>query len=430
MAVFMQPIYTQTVGASAVSSITFNNIPQGFTDLQLEISGRTNFANVQGGIYMYLNGNANSVYSGTFLIGNGSAISSSRQNTNIGIFLGECAGANATSNTFSSHQIKIPNYSKGNLKDISTIAVAETNGAAAVMSTTAALSNVTSPVTSLTITSFGYGNFVQYSTFTLYGISAVYDTQIPTAPTIGAVTDLAGFASVAFTAASNDQADVYVVTSSPSGSTTYGQSTPIVTPAVLGTSYTYQVTSVNPLGSSASSASSAVTTANNYASIASASGDGTATAVLFTNIPQNYKNLQIRYQARSIRAFVGEGWYIRFNGDSSASYYGHYAYVTESAGGASYGTNGAGTTVDLPTIPGASAASNMPGVGIADINNYASSEQFKTVKSIGGYDNNGSTSFLYLNVYTWQSYSPVTTIQVLSNGGLVTGSRIELFGTS
>ena len=40
MSVFMQPIYTQTMGAVGAQSVTFNNIPQGFTDLVLEVSGR------------------------------------------------------------------------------------------------------------------------------------------------------------------------------------------------------------------------------------------------------------------------------------------------------------------------------------------------------------------------------------------------------
>lgn len=176
-------------------------------------------------------------------------------------------------------------------------------------------------------------------------------------------------------------------------------------------------------------ASSAVVP-NNYESIASASGDGTATAVLFTNVPQQYKNLQIRYQARTVRAQVGEGWYIRLNGDAAANYYGHYTYGTESSGGVSFGTNGAGTVMDLPTIPGNLVTANMPGVGIVDINGYSSTSQFKTGRSIGGFNNNGGTSYTYFNMYTWRNTAAVTQVQVLSNGGLHTGSRVELFGIS
>jgi hypothetical protein len=169
---------------------------------------------------------------------------------------------------------------------------------------------------------------------------------------------------------------------------------------------------------------------SSYYSIATASGNGSASAVLFTNIPQQYKNLQIRYQARTIRAFVGEGWYVRLNGDSGSNYYGHYTYGTESAGGVQFGTNGAGTTMDIPTIPGSSATASVPGVGIVDINGYSSNSQFKTGRSIGGFNNNGGTSYTYFNMYTWRNTAAVTQVQVLSNGGLDTGSRIELFGIS
>jgi hypothetical protein len=40
MTIAMQPIYTQTVGSGGATSITFNSIPQTFTDLKLSISIR------------------------------------------------------------------------------------------------------------------------------------------------------------------------------------------------------------------------------------------------------------------------------------------------------------------------------------------------------------------------------------------------------
>ena len=41
MTIAMQPIYTQTIGATA-GGIVFNNIPQTFTDLKVVVSTRTN----------------------------------------------------------------------------------------------------------------------------------------------------------------------------------------------------------------------------------------------------------------------------------------------------------------------------------------------------------------------------------------------------
>jgi hypothetical protein len=433
MSVFMQPIYTQTVGSGGAAVIAFNNIPQGFTDLKLVMSLRsTATGSLTGGFadgsYVAVNNDLTNV-SWTFMYAATTTTNTSRGRNSIP-YLGPINGAGTTASTFSSCEVYFADYTNAFSKQMKVDVAAENNSASNYfVSNLAILHGRNNPITSLQVYS-GEGSWAQHSTVTLYGISERFDTEIPTAPAIGTVTDQAGFASVEFTPGSNDRVDNYVVTSTPSNSTTYGTSSPISTPAVLGTSYTYQVAAVNSLGSSPSSLSGAVTTANNYASIATASGDGTATSVLFTNIPQNYKNLQIRYQARTIRSQTGEGWYIRFNGDSGSNYYGHYVYATESASGTSFGTNGAGTTADLPSIPGSLVAANMPGVGIVDINNYAATTQFKTVKSIGGFNNNGSTSYTYFNMYTWQNYSPVTTLQVLSNGGLVTGSRIELFGIS
>jgi hypothetical protein len=430
MSVFLQPIYTQTIGAGGASSVTFNNIPQGFTDLQIVISGRTDFANVQGGIYMYLNGNANSNYSGTFLTGNGSAASSARQNSNIGIFIGECSAANATSGTFSSHEIKITNYNNGYPKSIYTLAVAENNATAAVMSTNAGLSWLTLPVTSLTITSFGYGNFVQYSTFTLYGISNVYDTATPTAPTIGTVTDQAGFASVAFTPASNDRADSYVVTSTPSGSTTYGGASPIVTPAVLDTSYTYQVASVNSLGSASSSASSALTTFNNYTAIATASApSGSAANFTFANVPQNYKHLQIRLFIRSTNTAGSYGtMYTGFNGDtfSGNNYWNHYII----GDGSSAFLNGAvGQQVNVSPVPWSSVTSGSFCSIIIDLFDYADASKYKVVKYLTGWDsNNGSRAAIGSAV--WMNFQPISNIYMTPDGGFAQYSHAALYGIS
>lgn len=433
MSVFLQPIYTQTVGAGGAASVTFNNIPQGFTDLKLVHSardGRTDapFSNS----ILTFNGDTNAIYSVTNLYAVVTANGSSRYLGESRFFYNLYAnGAVSLANTFSNSEVYISSYSSGNFKQVLFQNAVENNSIgtnANILLTAAGLFRSNTPITSMTVTAVN-GVFAQHSSWTLYGVSNVYDTATPAAPTIGTVTDLAGEVSVAFTANDSGRADSYYAETTSGTLRTYGDTSPIVVPNVpKDSSLQYRAVAVNSLGTGTSGNSGAIATSNDFASIATASGDGTSNGVLFTNIPQHYKNLQIRYQARTIRAQTGEGWYIRLNGDAAANYYGHYTYATESTGGAQYGTNGAGTTIDLPSIPGNLVAANMPGVGIVDINNYASTTQFKTAKSIGGFDNNGSTSYLYFNVYTWQNLAPITSLQVLSNGGLVTGSRIELFG--
>jgi hypothetical protein len=268
------------------------------------------------------------------------------------------------------------------------------------------------------------GTLSQYSTFTLYGISNVYDTATPTAPAIGAVTDQAGFVSVAFTPTSNDRADLYAVTSSPSGSTTYGATTPIVTPATVGTSYTYQVASVNSLGSSASSASSAVTTANAYSSIFSVTlGSGFGTYII-GNIPQNYTHLQLRVMSRNAGSSVANS-YLNFNYDGGNNYSFHWLAGNGSTPSSNNVVGGTGMwTYDAP---GTSTTTNCWNVGITDILDYTNTSKFKTIRTLSGYDASGSG---IVDVYSgvWNSFAPVSSISFITAGNFLTGTTIGIYG--
>lgn len=70
-------IATTTLG-SATNTITFSSIPNTYTDLKLVLAGLSTVNNTN--VLMRLNSNTSSVYSATYLIGTGSAASSSRYN--------------------------------------------------------------------------------------------------------------------------------------------------------------------------------------------------------------------------------------------------------------------------------------------------------------------------------------------------------------
>jgi hypothetical protein len=408
MAVFMQPIYTQTVGAGGAGSITFNNIPQGFTDLKVVISARTTLSGFDN-LMLRFNGDTTvSNYSTTGMYGNGS-INASERVLNFYTFSfapGSLPNALSTASAFGNLEAYIANYSSGNLKQIMSDNTAENNvdfdyvrnslGASAYRSST--------PITSISV--FSFGNMAQHTTVTLYGISNTYDTAIPTAPTIGTVTDQAGFVSVAFTPASNDQAESYVVTSNPSGSTTYGQSSPIRTPAVLDTSYTYRVASVNALGTGQSSASSSITTSNSYTSIATVTvPSGTASSLAFNNIPQNYKHLQIRVYG--IAPSANTNYFSTINGSGFGNYARHHVLGNGSA------TSSGGVANDAPIFyfTNATASTTFPFVSIIDILDYTDTTKFTTARAISGRDLNGSGDAGLYSWY-WNSFAPVTSISL------------------
>jgi hypothetical protein len=168
----MIPISTVTVGSGGASSIDFTGIPQTYTDLMVKLSARTAYNNIAGSIsaYVRFNGDAGSNYSGRRLIGTGSSAISDNSSTTsfINTFLNITA---YTSNTFGNAEYYIPNYTSSNNKSISVDGVTEHNATLSYAAMVAGLWSNTSPISSISIfPEPSTGNFVQYTTATLYGI--------------------------------------------------------------------------------------------------------------------------------------------------------------------------------------------------------------------------------------------------------------------
>ena len=158
-----------TVGETAVSSITFNSIPQtGYTDLKIVYSAR----DTSGSLLVSINGNSASL-TGKGLYGSGSAAASENFSGSIGL-IGE--PNTYTANTFASGELYFPNYTSSSNKSFSYEGVNENNAAAAYMEMTAGLWSNTSAITSITLTAGSSGSIFQYSTFSLYGLAAIGTT--------------------------------------------------------------------------------------------------------------------------------------------------------------------------------------------------------------------------------------------------------------
>ena len=162
-------IQTVTVGSGGASSIQFTSIPQTYTDLVILLSGRTTRNDTADDIGIEFN-NTTGVYSNKRLFGYSGSTSGAISDASAGNEGGMASAATATSNTFGSTYIYIPNYTSSNNKSISTDSVSETNSGNAVQVLVAGLATVTSAITSIKLLSRNSGNWVQYSTATLYGI--------------------------------------------------------------------------------------------------------------------------------------------------------------------------------------------------------------------------------------------------------------------
>jgi hypothetical protein len=75
----------------------------------------------------------------------------------------------STASTFSNSSFYIPNYADSNNKTVSIDSVTENNGTIAFLGLSAFLWSNTAAITTVQLR-LGYGNFVQHTTATLYGI--------------------------------------------------------------------------------------------------------------------------------------------------------------------------------------------------------------------------------------------------------------------
>jgi hypothetical protein len=148
------------------NSITFNSIPQGYTDLKLVISVRANSGTP--GVVIELNGSGSS-FTWRYLEGDGASATSVN-----GSAFGVVATANsatATASTFASAEIYIPNYASSNYKSISSDSVTENNATTAYADFFANLWSNTAAINQVTLKcGTGTGQFVAGSTATLYGV--------------------------------------------------------------------------------------------------------------------------------------------------------------------------------------------------------------------------------------------------------------------
>jgi len=161
-------IASNTLSSSA-ASVTFSAIPNTFTDLVLRVSARGDAAGGSTEINLLINGSSAANYSNTNLYGDASSPGSNRESNSTRIQLFVTDGSTATANTFSSHEVYLPNYTGSANKVVSSFNVQERNiSNPAFIDVTASLRSVTDAITSLTLITAS--NFVSGSSFFLYGI--------------------------------------------------------------------------------------------------------------------------------------------------------------------------------------------------------------------------------------------------------------------
>jgi len=164
-------IETVTVGSGGASSIEFTSIPQDGTDLQVLFSLREN-AGSQEDIKVRFNSDSTLNYARLGLSGDGSNVGGFVDASDTELeFPQAVPGSSITANTFNNGSLYISNYTSSNQKSASSDLVTE-NNATEVRLQIHAFSYSGSAISSIIFTRTNSNEFVQYSTISLYKITA------------------------------------------------------------------------------------------------------------------------------------------------------------------------------------------------------------------------------------------------------------------
>jgi len=166
MATTFTKIASVSVGSGGAATITLSSIPGTYTDLVLKFSNRTDNTGVGNGFTLTYNASSTN-YTNRSIYGDGSTTASSSSSTSGMMWVN---GSTETANTFANVELYITNYAGSNFKSSSNDAVMENNASATTYAgLQARLWSDTAAITSMTLTP-SVGNWVQYTTATLYGI--------------------------------------------------------------------------------------------------------------------------------------------------------------------------------------------------------------------------------------------------------------------
>lgn len=167
----MKLIETIIVGSGGAASVTFNSIPQTYTDLVIVANARHTTTGADN-LIAQLNGTTSS-YVSRYLGGTGTAVqnyTNSGLGISSGMLMGNVGGTSYTSNTWNASSIHLPNYTETVTK--TSVGYGGFENAASslgLQSLVVSSSSVTAAITSITIKA-AYTNLAENTVISLYGI--------------------------------------------------------------------------------------------------------------------------------------------------------------------------------------------------------------------------------------------------------------------
>lgn len=153
---------------------------------------------------------------------------------------------------------------------------------------------------------------------------------------------------------------------------------------------------------------------------------GGVTSITFAGIPQGYKHLQLRTTGKSnLTGTNGADFAFQFNGDTTANYKGHQMYGD---GASAYGAVTDGTSSLYFGWVSKMGLTNVFAGYVTDILDYASTTKNKIMRSLGGWDGNGSGFVIYRSGL-WMSTAAINSITIIQpSGSIAEYSQFALYG--
>lgn len=158
-------------------------------------------------------------------------------------------------------------------------------------------------------------------------------------------------------------------------------------------------------------------------------GSGGVNSIVFNDVPQGYKHLQVRGISRgNINGSASTfGLVLQLNSDTSTTYTSHVLFGNGSSAGAGAATSQTGLSV--VNVPGSAATSNAFGCFVVDILDYSNTNKYKTVRGIGGYDGNDTNGIVAFRSGVWMDNSSVVSLTFTRpSDNFAQYSRFSLYG--
>ena len=168
---------------------------------------------------------------------------------------------------------------------------------------------------------------------------------------------------------------------------------------------------------------------NSYESIQTITVSTAVSSITFSSIPATFKHLQLRYIAKTSRSAVNDYAKVELSGDTTAA---NYRSHTLSGGGSTAVAENHTNAIELSGFPGNTNAS-MFGSGVLDFLDYTSTDKYKTIRILDGFDQNSASTGAGIIAFEsglWMSFSTISSIKIYPGTGpnFVEYSSFALYG--